>query len=428
MDELLYELMKSFAGTAASTLEQQAATAALQALGLGFADSESAFQTSVENSLKTIAGEIGQLGTALAALGAADARISEQISDAELQSLLTAYTTSVSTINEYFQIYALASANLGNASMRDASIQQLYSFLSSPAFAAAVATEMRNINTFVNGTGELTNLIAYQQPHAYASFTAYVASPGNWVHQVNGLANFPDNALLYQTFLDAVSANGSIEQSLLDDVIPALKNALLAQTRGLAFLRAAWGGGPQQAQLDEFNGNIVAQAKAMQTAFAAMTAFDSYVSGAMAQHAVALSQDDLRNFFGGNVQGWPGIWWSAVIPDSNDEGQALQPGYFFNMPGTPFNLMAQVLQGPQLRFYGNFVAITRGSEFPDYRVDSNPLHVVVSPMPSAVVSAALSQAITDFDAVLTALIQAAPAGAPLVAQDCSSRETQPVPA
>jgi hypothetical protein len=408
MDELLFEFLKNFAGSAGSTLGQQATTSALQALGLGTAGNQTDFETNVQKSLKTLSQQMTALANALSAIGIADATIREQIADAALQALKTDYAKSANTIDTYFETYTLFSGNVASTNGDKSAIDQLYNFLTMPGADIAVATEMRNINTFLVGQDEVTGLIAYQHPHAYAAIDTYVAVPGNWVHQVNGLSNFPDNAMLLQKLCDASAPNGSLETSILDDVIPAMKNALLAQSRGLAFLTAIWGNGPQQPQLVEFTNNIVAQATAMKTMMASLTDFDGNATAIMNSSAIALTQGDINNFRdGGNVQGWPGIWWSAMIDGSSiDSPPALQPGYFFNMPGTPFNLTAQVMSGPFERFYGNFVAINIGSNFPDYEVVDHSLHVVVVTMPSGTVSSALTGAAADFVTFLDTLIQA----------------------
>lgn len=407
MDELLFEFLKNFAGSAGSAIGQQAATSALQAMGLGTAASEADFQTSVQNSLKTLSADMTAVTAALSVIGAADANISEQIADTQLQALKTAYAISANTIDTYFETYTLFSNSVASSNGAATAISQLYNFLTMPGADVSVATQMRDINTFLVGQDEVTGLIAYQHPHAYAAINTYVASPQNWVHQVNGLANFPDNAVLYQTLCDAVTPGGSIETSVLNDVIPAMKNALLAQSRGLAFLGAVWGGGPQQTQIDEFTSNIVAQATAMKSMMASLSDFDTNANAIMNTSATPLTPGDINNFRdGGNVQGWPGIWWSAVIGGGMDSSPALQPGYFFNMPGTPFNLAAQTMQGPFGRFWGNFVAINIGSNFPDYEVVDHSLHVVVVTMPSGSVSSALVAAVADFTTFLDGLIAA----------------------
>jgi hypothetical protein len=214
--------------------------------------------------------------------------------------------------------------------------------------------------------------------------------------------------MLFQTLCAASAPGGSLETSILDDVIPAMKNALLAQSRGLAYLTAVWGNGPQQPQLVEFTNNIVAQAAAMKSMMASLTDFDGNATAIMNSSAIALTQADIDNFRdGGNVQGWPGIWWSAMIDgDSVDAPPALQPGYFFNMPGTPFNLAAQLMPPPVQGFWGNFVAINIGSDFPDYEVVDHRMHVVVATLPSGTVSGALTNAVAEFATFLDALIQA----------------------
>lgn len=151
---------------------------------------------------------------------------------------------------------------------------------------------MLSIHALAVGNDELTGLIDYQPNLMKQAVRDWGAKPANYVTQL-GWPNFPDCGQIVR------QAEAIITPVLRDKVLASFSALLLAQTRGLALLTAAWKGGPQQPQLATHAANIQDQINRMRGLFTkeGMAWAGGVVTAVLADHGPAVPWSDVAGRF-----------------------------------------------------------------------------------------------------------------------------------
>ena len=164
------------------------------------------------------------------------------ISGSELQSLLTAFSENVNTIESNLEQYSNAIAALGAGTNLAATAEAMYKLLSGNAGAVDIA--MRNVFDAVCGGGEQQGILDYQANFCEAAVTTWAGNsknlalldPGrNGDTTTFGLTNAYDNSLLITAPFATV-----IPGVVTSSVAPTFQAILTAMGKGMMFLGAAW--------------------------------------------------------------------------------------------------------------------------------------------------------------------------------------------
>jgi hypothetical protein len=201
-----------------------------------------AIESQLSNVESTLFQGLSDIQQSVNLIQAGVTNIEMAISGSELQSLLTAFSENVNTIESNLEQYSNAIAALGAGTNLPVTTEAMYKLLSGNAGAVDIA--MRNVFDAVYGGGEQQGILDYQASFCESAVTTWANNPQNLAlldsgrngdTTTFGLTNAYDNSLLITAPFETV-----IPGVVTDSVAPTFQAILTAMGKGMMFLGAAW--------------------------------------------------------------------------------------------------------------------------------------------------------------------------------------------
>jgi archaellum component FlaC len=310
----------------------------LSCFGLGGAPSFDAYFQHVmkalgkiQVTLDNLSERMNDIANDVAAVQAALTGISLQITDAELQSALQAYTTDANTIEQNFQTYTNLLAAMKNKNQVKDALNDLYQ-LFSVNNVDAVAIAMRDVHHRVVGNGELKGILSFQGSVCAQALDSWASNPGNLEVYGPRASHDPRLRDLWSfRLIDTGRIYGQwfnvYQNATADSVIPMMRAALALQTKGLMFLSAAWGRTELMPNLQTHNVQVTDTVSAMNSWWPTLNP-DAAVGSSIRAHGTRLPPEantvwliqDSDHLHGAEVPypfGPDWLMWVTAINDGN---------------------------------------------------------------------------------------------------------------